>query len=294
MDISRLKCDVLVAGGGPAGISCAIAAARNGAKVILCHDRPVLGGNSSSEVRMHIVGADCSGKRGIELETEAREGGLIEEIRLETSIRNPQRSASMLDLIFYEFCIKEPNLTLMLNTTVSGVEMLGSLITSVTADRQSTEEKFNIVADVFCDCTGDGRLGFEAKSNFTEGRESKADFSESLAQDQADKKRLGSTLLLQARKHNQPMPFIPPDWARKFSENDLKLRPHGGIGIDRGFEYGYWWVEWGGNLDTIKDNEIIKHELLAVLLGIWDHIKNSGNHIADNWALDWFVFLPGK
>lgn len=294
MDISRLKCDVLVAGGGPAGISCAIAAARNGAKVILCHDRPVLGGNSSSEVRMHIVGADCSGKRGIELETEAREGGLIEEIRLETSIRNPQRSASMLDLIFYEFCIKEPNLTLMLNTTVSGVEMLGSLITSVTADRQSTEEKFNIVADVFCDCTGDGRLGFEAKSNFTEGRESKADFSESLAQDQADKKRLGSTLLLQARKHNQPMPFIPPDWARKFSENDLKLRPHGGIGIDRGFEYGYWWVEWGGNLDTIKDNEIIKHELLAVLLGIWDHIKNSGNHIADNWALDWFGFLPGK
>src|SRR5690606_5088946 len=117
----RLECDILVAGGGPAGVPCAIAAARQGAKVILCQDRPVLGGNASSEVRMHIVGAD--GGRGIEGETEAREGGLIEEIRLETSIRNPQRSASMLDLVLYEKCRNEPNLTLMLNTTVTTVAL---------------------------------------------------------------------------------------------------------------------------------------------------------------------------
>ncbi|MEZ4612857.1 MAG: FAD-dependent oxidoreductase [Caldilineaceae bacterium] len=91
---------------------------RNGAKVILCQDRPVLGGNASSEVRMHIVGADASGKRGTPLATETREGGIIEEIRLETAVRNPQRSASMLDLILYEKCRAEPNLTLMLNTRV--------------------------------------------------------------------------------------------------------------------------------------------------------------------------------
>ncbi len=76
-----LSCDVLVAGGGPAGVPCAIAAARCGADVILCQDRSVLGGNASSEVRMHVVGADGTGQfqRGHALETEAREGGIIEE-----------------------------------------------------------------------------------------------------------------------------------------------------------------------------------------------------------------------
>ena len=294
MELHKIECDVLVAGGGPAGIACAISAARNGAKVILCQDRSVLGGNASSEVRMHIVGADASGKRGISLETQTREGGIIEEIRLETSVNNPQRSASMLDLIFYDFCMREPNLNLMLNTTVSEVNMSGNAIRSVKACRQSTEDEFEITAKVFCDCTGDGRLGFESKAKFFKGRENKLEFDESLAQHKSDRKTLGSTLLLQARKHDRPIPFTPPSWARIFSEDELKLRPHGGIGIDRGFEYGYWWVEWGGHLDTIKDNEIIRDELLSILLGIWDHIKNSGNHKADNWALDWFGFLPGK
>ena len=294
MDTYNLNCDVLVAGGGPAGIACAISAARNGSKVILCHDRSVLGGNASSEVRMHIVGADGSGRRGVPLETETREGGIIEEIRLESTVKNPQRSASMLDLIFYDFCNKEPNLTLMLNTTVTEVNIIDSSISSVIAYRHSTEDKFEIKSKIFCDCTGDGRIGFEAKAKFIQGRESKSDFDESLAQDKRDNKSLGSTILLQARKHNKPMPFIPPNWVRKFTEDELNLRPHGGTGVDQGFEYGYWWVEWGGQLDTIKDNEIIRDELLSILLGVWDHIKNSGNHQADNWALDWFGFLPGK
>lgn len=114
-----LSCDVLVAGGGPAGLPAALAAARQGAKVILCHDRPVLGGNASSEVRMHIVGADCSGKRGIALQTEAREGGIIEEIRLDACVQNPQRSSSVFDVLLYDKCRRERNLKLMLNTTVS-------------------------------------------------------------------------------------------------------------------------------------------------------------------------------
>ena len=121
----ELDCDILVAGGGPEGVPCALAAARCGAKVILCQDRPVLGGNASSEVRMHIVGANGTGRfeRGTELETEAREGGIIEEIRLENCVRNPQRSAAMFDLILYDKCRAEPNLTLLLNTSVTGAEM---------------------------------------------------------------------------------------------------------------------------------------------------------------------------
>ena len=77
IDLTPLQTDILVAGGGPAGISCALAAARCGARVTLCQDRPVLGGNASSEVRMHIVGANGMSE-GIPLQCEAREGGIVE------------------------------------------------------------------------------------------------------------------------------------------------------------------------------------------------------------------------
>lgn len=289
-----LECDVLVAGGGPAGVPCAVAAARAGSKVILCQDRPVLGGNASSEVRMHIVGADNSGSRGAMLETETREGGIIEEIRLETSVRNPQRSASMLDLVLYELCRAEPNLTLMLNTRVTDVEMEEGRIARAIAERPSTEDHFTIAAKVFVDCTGDGQLGVAAGAPYRHGRESREEYGESLAQEVADGKTLGSTLLFQARNLGVPTTFTPPPWARKITEADLQHRPHGLAGLDRGLEYGYWWMEWGGELDTIRDNEHIRDELLAILMGVWDHIKNGGDHGAENWALDWFGFLPGK
>ncbi len=288
MNLHKLSTDIVVAGGGAAGVPCALAAARCGAKVVLIHDRPVLGGNASSEIRMHICGADCSGGRGEPLKTETREGGIIEEVKLDTCVNNPQRSASMLDLVFYDKCRTEPNLTLMLNTSVVGAEVTDGEISRVTADRQSTEDRFEIAARVFIDCTGDGRLGAEAGALFRHGREDKEEFGEDMAPDEADNKTLGSSLLFMARKHDRAIPFRAPSWARKFTEHDLRLRHHDG------FEYGYWWVEWGGCLNTIKDNEQIRDELLAIFLGVWDHIKNGGDHSADNWALEWFSFVPGK
>lgn len=289
----RLFTEILVAGGGPSGLAAALAAARCGAKVILCQDRPVLGGNGSSEVRMHMVGADGTGNRSRELELEARESGIIEELRLEACVRNPQRSASMLDLIAYDACRREKNLTLLLNTTVTGAEMEDGRIRAARAVRHSTEDSFIISAKTYIDCTGDGRLALEAGARFVAGREGKSEYGESLAQDEADGKTLGSTLLFLARRHDQPMPFVAPPWARKFSEHDLRLRPHASR-AGSAPEYGYWWVEWGGQIDTVADNEQIRDELLAIVLGVWDHIKNEGDHGAENWALDWFGFLPGK
>lgn len=291
-----LKCDILIAGGGPGGIPAALAAARNGAKVILCQDRSVLGGNASSEVRMHIVGADCSGKRGENLSVEARESGIIEEIRLEACVNNPQRSPSVFDLILYDKCRNEPNIELMLNTRVYSTEVQDQTIKKAFARRESTEDEFEIEAKVFVDCTGDGTIGATSAAPYFEGREAKSTFGESLAQDKSDKLRLGSSLMFQAKRHDQPMPFTPPSWARKVSEEDLVLRPHAtpAMDMDLGLEYGYWWLEWGGTLDTIKDNELIRDELLAILLGVWDHVKNGGDHGADNWALEWCGFLPGK
>lgn len=291
--LHSLTCDVLVAGGGPSGVPCAIAAARQGAKVILCQDRPVLGGNASSEVRMHIVGANSS--RPInEPDLEARETGIIEEIRLENSYRNPTRSPSLFDLILYEKCRAEPNITLMLNTSVVDAVTENGVITSAEAIRPSTEDRFVINAKVFVDCTGDGGLGAAAGAPFFRGRESKDEYGESMAQDERDNKSLGSTLLFMGRKHDHPVPFIAPPWARKFTEEDLRLRTHARPGVDSGLEYGYWWMEWGGELDTIKDGEVIRDELLAIVMGIWDHIKNDGDHDAEYWSLDWFGMVPGK
>lgn len=289
----RLNCELLVAGGGMAGVCCAIAAARLGTKVILCQDRSVLGGNASSEIRMHIVGATGL-HAGLPLVLEPREGGLIEEMRLEQAVHNPQRSPAMMDLMLYEFCRREPNLSLLLNTTVVAARVVDSAIREVTAERPSTEDRFVIAARVFADCTGDGRLALEAGVPFMHGREGSGEHGERLAPPEADGKTLGSTILFQARKHDCAMPYVAPPWVRRFVPEDFKLRPFGRSGSDLGLEFGYWWLEWGGCLDTIKDNERIRDELLAIALGVWNHIKNESGLDASHWALEWIGFLPGK
>jgi len=257
---------------------------------------------------MHIVGANGTGSfdRGDPLRTEAREGGIIEEIRLDAAVRNPQRSASMFDLILYDKCRTEPGLTLLLNTTVTGAERAADepgKIDYVIAQRQSTEDQFRIDAAVFVDCTGDGRLGVEAGAPFMRGREDREQFDEPLGQPTADRYQLGSTILLTARKHDQPMPFAAPAWVRTFSKDDLRLRLYATPGEESPtHEYGYWWAEWGGTLDTIKENESIRDELLAITLGVWNHIKNGppGTRVGEDpfeaacWALDWIGFVPGK
>lgn len=288
----QLEADILVAGGGMSGVCCALAAARQGARVILCQDRPVLGGNASSEIRMHIVGANTN-RPCADLVNEPRESGLIEEIRLENAVRNPQRSASMFDEILREKCQAQEALTLLLNTTVVGARVEGKAIRGVRAIRASTEDVFEIAARVFVDCTGDGGLGAAAGASYTHGREASAQYGEKLAPAEADTKTLGSTLLFAARKFDHPVPFTPPSWARKVTAEDFALRDWAHPGKELTYEYGFWWLEWGGHLDTIKDNEAIRDELLALLFGIWDYVK-KGDFGAGNWALDWFGVIPGK
>ena len=281
----QLAADVVVVGGGMAGVVASISAARNGASTILVQDRSVLGGNASSEVRMHIVGADHHGNRPDE---DARETGILEEIRLEDAIRNPQRSASMFDLLLYEKVISEPKITLMLNTHCYGVEMDSGRIKAILASRHSTEDCFRIAGRIFIDCSGDGRLGMESGAEARVGREARSEYGESLAPDHADQKTLGSSILIMARRHDRPMPFKAPSWIHRF---DHPL-PHRSIGS---YEYGYWWNEWGGELDTIKDDEKIRHELQRSALGIWDLIKNSQHYKdSENWALEWIGAIPGK
>lgn len=286
MKTSVLVADFCVVGGGMSGVCAALAAARNGSTVVLIQNRSVLGGNSSSEVRLQMVGADRR-------RPGARESGIIEELRLDDAVRNPQCSPSLWDLLLYEKVKEERGITLLLDTECDGCVTEegdeGRRIVQVNALRNSTEERFEVRAEVFADCSGDGRLGLEAGAEFRVGREAKSEFGESLAQDQADRETLGSTILFMAREHARAMPFVAPAWVRKFSKTDFRKRS-----VDS-YENGCWWVEWGGHLDTISDNETIRHELLRIALGLWDYIKNSGEHPdSENWALDWVGSLPGK
>ncbi len=278
--------DIVIVGGGMSGVCAAIAAARNGAKVVLIQDRSVLGGNASSEIRMHIVGADRHGGRK---DTDSRESGILEEIRLEMAVRNPERSPSLSDLLLYEWVMREPNITLMLDTHCYGVKMKSQdSIGAVLASRFMTEDVFTIKAPLFIDCSGDGRVGAEAGAAFRVGREGRDEYGEPLAPLKADNQTMGNSLMFMARKLDHPVPFKAPDWIRKF---DGPL-PHRGIGS---YEYGFWWNELGGDKDIIKDGEDIRHELLCSALGIWDLIKNSGHYKdSENWSLDWLGAIPGK
>lgn len=299
MKSSSLATEVLVCGGGAAGVSAALAAARAGSRVILCQNRSVLGGNASSEIRMHIVGADANGYRnGLPLETEARESGIIEELRLRQACENPTRSPHGIDLVLYDMVRSEPNITLLLDTHVSEAKVESGRIRSVSASRPAHEESFEITASQFIDASGDSAMAVSAGNPFRRGREAKSEFGEKHALEKPDDWCLGSTVLFQAKKMDGPVAFQAPTWARKFTEADLHNRPHGlgqtAGGEECGYEYGFWWLEWGGDLDTIADNDSIRHELLAIAYGIWDHLKNGGQHGAEHWSLTWVGMLPGK
>jgi FAD dependent oxidoreductase len=284
MTLVDFQCDVLVAGGGPAGVCAALAAARNGAKVLLVQDRSRLGGNSSSEVKMHVVGANNhTGRPGW------REGGIIEELRLDDAANNPQRCWELWDLLLYDKVVSEPNITLLLDTAVYAVEAKDGQVRRVMARSDKTEHLYRIVSKLYLDCTGDSRLALEAGATIRWGHESRQEFHEPLAWAKPTRETLGSSVLFTARDFGKPMPYTAPKWARKIDEKHLRFRPISS------FEYGFWWIEWGGATDTIRDNERIRFELLAIVTGVWDYVKNSGKYPkAANWAMDWVGMIPGK
>jgi hypothetical protein len=284
MRLVQLETEVLVAGGGLAGVCAAIAAARNGAKVVLVQDRSRLGGNSSSEVKMHVVGANQH-----TLRPGWREGGLIEELRLADAVNNPQRCWELWDLLLYDKVISEPNITLLLETSLYGAAVTEGRITEVAARCDTSEHIYRIRAKVFCDCTGDSRLALEAGADMRTGREGRNEYNESLAPETPDNRTLGSSILFTSRLYHRHMPYTPPSWARKIKREQLIHRQ-----VDS-WEYGYWWIEWGGDKDTIGDNENIRFELLSIVTGVWDYIKNSGDFPDSSfWAMDWVGMMPGR
>lgn len=276
--------DFCVVGGGLAGMFAAISAARHGAKVLLMQDRPMLGGNASSEIRMWVCGAHGENNR---------ETGLLEEIAMDNMYRNPDKNYSIWDGILYEKAKFQKGLELLLNCTCMDAEMNGNTVVSVTGWQMSTQQKHVVKAKYFADCSGDSVLAPLTGAEYRVGREARDEFDEDIAPAEADRKTMGNSCLIQARQEDKPSTFIAPTWANHYTKEDLLPYRLPDMSCET---ENYWYMELGGTKDTIADAEEIRDELLKVAYGIWDFIKNDPENKEKNaaWRLDWMGILPGK
>lgn len=285
----ELKADLVVTGGGLSGVCCAITAARQGSKVVLVQDRPVLGGNSSSEVRLWVLGATSHMGNN---NRWAREGGVIDEILVENTYRNPEGNPVILDMVLLDKVVGEPNITLLLNTAVYEVEKKDAdTIQSLKAFCSQNQTEYILSAPLFCDASGDGVVGFLSGAAFRMGAESMDEFGEKFAPSKEYGELLGHTLYFYSKDTGRPVSFIPP----AFALNDITKIPRFKTFNAQDFGCKLWWIEYGGRLDTVHDTEQIKWELWKVIYGVWNYIKNSGEFPeAANLTLEWVGTIPGK
>lgn len=285
----KLHSDLIVVGGGMAGICSAITAARSGIKVILVQDRPVLGGNASSEVRLWILGATSHMGNN---NRWAREGGVIDEILVENTYRNPEGNGIILDTILLELLIKEPNITLLLNTAVYDLKKKDKdSIQAVIAFCSQNSTQYELEAPLFCDASGDGIVGFLAGAAFRMGAESADEFDEPFAPAKEYGHLLGHSIYFMTKDVGKPVNFIAPSFAIDVVKKIPRYRKFN----TKDFGAHLWWIEYGGRLDTVHDTETIKWELWKVVYGVWDYIKNSGKFPeAETMTLEWVGQIPGK
>jgi hypothetical protein len=286
-----LEADLVVVGGGLAGTCCAITAARQGLQVILIQDRPVLGGNASSEVRLWALGATSHMGNN---NRWAREGGVIDELLVENTWRNPEGNPVLFDTIVLEKVYEDPNIQLLLNTAVDAAEKDSDnpdRIAAVSAFCSQNSTRYYCRAPLFCDASGDGILGFMAGAAFRMGAETVDTFGELFAPGPEYGELLGHSIYFYSRDTGKPVEFHAPSYALK----DITKIPRyrrlrtGSTGCM------LWWLEYGGTLDTIHETEAIKWELWRIAYGVWDYIKNSGDFPdARNLTLEWVGTIPGK
>ncbi|MBN1818413.1 MAG: FAD-dependent oxidoreductase [Sedimentisphaerales bacterium] len=269
--------DLVVVGGGIAGTCSAISSARLGLKVALIQDRPVLGGNNSSEIRVHLNGE-------INQPPYPALGNVVRE--LDTGLRgNAQPAHHYDDGQKLAVVQAEKNLHLFLNMHVFQVRTQNNQITSVIArhTRRNTEHRFNGI--LFADCTGDGSLGYLAGADFRVGRESKKETGEPLAPDKPDKMTMGTSVQWYAVETDKPVSFPECPWALPFTDQTCYPMTRGD-----------WDWETGMNRNQIAEFEFIRDYGLRVAFGNWSYLKNHYKFKEDytHHRLDWVAYIGGK
>ncbi len=285
----RIGCDLVIVGGGMAGTCCAITAARAGLKVTLIQDRPVLGGNASSEVRLWVLGATSHMNNN---NRWAREGGVLDEILVENTYRNPEGNPIIFDTVLLEKVVNEPNITLLLNTALIEVQKAQpDRIEAVRAFCSQNSTMYEVHAPLFCDASGDGVVGFLAGAAFRMGAESRDEFGEGFAPSAEYGALLGHSLYFYSKDVGKPVRFTPPSYAL----TDITQIPRFHSFNAQDYGCRLWWIEYGGRMDTVYDTEAIKWELWKVVYGVWNYIKNSGQFPeAETLTLEWVGHIPGK
>lgn len=268
--------DLVVVGGGMAGICTAISAARLGVKVALVQNRPVLGGNNSSEVRVHL------GAR-INLDPYPNLGNLVNEI-------GPERGGNAQPGAFYEddkkmlAVLEEENISLFLNYHADEVITDDNKIQSINATHIENGKKMKFSAPLFADCTGNGTIGFLAGAEYMEGRESKSVYGEETAPVIADKMTMGASVQWYSEKQNQNIIFPDIDWGLDWNEEKAEA-------ITR----GDWMWETGMGLDMHEDFEQIRDYGMIVVFSNWSYVKNHSK-AKNNFAkeeLSWVAYIAG-
>jgi len=269
--------DFVVTGGGIAGTCAAISAARQGLQVALIQDRPVLGGNNSSEVRVHLGGR-------INLPPYPAIGNVVDEI-------DPKHQGNAQLASFYDddkklqHVLAEKNIRLFLNMHVNEVEMNGSRIAAVVGQNTGTGERLRFPAQTFADCTGDGTVGFLAGAEFRMGRESRAETGELLAPETADKMTMGASVMWYSVEDDASSGFPETPWAVRFDDQTCQKETR-----------GEWNWETGMDRHQVDEFEYIRDYGLRVVYGNWSFLKNKSKwkREYENRRLDWVAYVAGK
>ncbi len=269
--------DMVVVGGGIAGMCAAATAARNGMKVALVNDRPVLGGNNSAEVRVHLGGH-------IELGPNKGLGRMIREFG-HSRKGNAQPAECYEDAKKDSFIMAEPNITLYPCNRATKVSTDGSKIASVTIENIENGRETVLTAPLFSDCTGDGTIGYLAGADYMMGREGRSEFNEPLAPEQPDSLTMGASVQWYTKKEARPTRF--PEFCYGLEFNDSTCER---------VTMGEWTWETGMNRNQITEAETVRDYGMLVVLSNWSYLKN---HLADNEkyrnrSLDWMAYIAGK
>ena len=266
--------DVVVVGGGISGTAAAVAAARLGCTVALIHDRPVLGGNNSPEVRVHTGGASSP----IVSEINGAYGSNPQDPKWLKEPSGPTQTAERRQKVVDG----EQNIKSFLGWHAIRATRQGNRIASVDAKNIQTNEERRFAAPVFIDSTGDGSVGAWVGAEFRVGREAKAEFNEPTAPDQADGMTLGTSLLWGTRETDHETKFPDVPWATEVSK-------------DLAAASGNWTWEYGHYKDTIKDAEEIRDYLLRAIYGSWctaHNVKDTAKYARTELA--WVPYVGGK
>lgn len=260
--------DLVVVGAGTAGLSAAIKGAREGLKVALINNRPVPGGNNSTEVRVIASG-------GMNLEPYPVLGDVIKEIR---NVYDKEEKV-------IQMIANERNLSYFPNMHVFAVTKEGTRIKTALAKHIENSQEFQFNASLFVDCTGDGNLGFLAGAEYRVGREMRQETRETLAPDRPDNVVLGATISWKSKDMKEEAPFPRLEWAIRFNDESCEKVISG----------SNWW-ETGFQYDQVNDAEYIRDYLFRAIYGNWAFLKNDSKFKAEyaNRNLDWMTYVAGK